>query len=226
MTSSSQPLPLGALDPWSTQGEYNSHLFVINQAISKIQTATLVRIEACSNDGGLSPIGQVDVLPLVGQVDGFGRITPHVTLYGLPYLRVAAGSSGIILDPQVGDIGVAVFASRDISSIKATHKPGGPGSGSRYDYSDGIYLSTVLSASAPTQYIQFNEDGITAVSPQAVTVTAPSIVMGASGSTPQTLMTDAFFTWFTTDILPMLQAVGYRGPAPPTNSVTTSVKGS
>lgn len=218
MTSSSQPIALGQLNPWSTQGDYNIFSFAIQAAISKLQTATLVRIESCSNSGELSPIGTVDVTPLVGQVDGFGQITPHVTIFGLPYLRLSSGTSGIICDPVAGDVGVAVFASRDISSIKVTQKQGGPGSGRSYDFSDGLYLSTVLSASAPSQYIQFNSDGIA--------VTAPSIVMGAQGSTPQTLMTDAFYTWFTTDILPMLRVLGYRGPGAPADSVTTSVKGS
>lgn len=129
------------------------------------------------------------------------------------------------MDPHVGDVGVIVTASRDISSVKATGgTQSNPGSGRRFSLSDGIYLGTVISATAPTQYVQFNSDGIAAVSPTAVKVTAPSIQLGASGGTPQTLMTHGFYEWYVTNIEPFLIGFGYSGPAPPANSVTTVVE--
>jgi hypothetical protein len=222
----SSQVALGALTPSSSFGEFNNLSFLIQQALNKIQTATLVQVEACSNDGELSPIGTVDVLPLVNQVDGNGNATPHVTIYGIPYLRLQGGPSGIICDPVAGDIGVALFASRDISRVVRTQEQGNPGSGRRYSFADGIYLSTVLSAAAPTQYLQFDSDGITVLSPQAVTLTAPSIQMGAPGSTPQTLMTDAFLSYFTSTVLPALAAHGITVSEPPTNSITANVKAS
>jgi hypothetical protein len=99
----SQPLSLGFIDPWSTEGDYNVQMFAIQAAISKLQTATVVRVERCSNSGGLSPIGTVDVTPLVAQVDGFGRLTPHGTVFGLPYLRLSSGpvASSAIQSPAI-----------------------------------------------------------------------------------------------------------------------------
>ena len=38
----SQALALGQLTPWSTEGDYNVQYFAIQQAISKLQTATAV----------------------------------------------------------------------------------------------------------------------------------------------------------------------------------------
>jgi hypothetical protein len=216
---------LGTINPWSTQGGFNNISFVIQQAISKLQTATLVEILSCTNDGGVSPFGFVDVQPMVSQVDGASNLIPLPIIYGLPYARLQGGSSAIILDPQIGDIGVAVFASRDLSKVKATQSQAGPGSGRQFDLADGMYLGGLLNA-APTQYLQFNSSGVTVVSPNNVTVTAPTIKMGASGSTPQTLMTDAFLSYFTSTVLPALAAHGITIAAPPANSVTTAVEAS
>lgn len=175
---STSGLSLGSLTPWSTWGEYNKIAFAVQQALSKMQTGTLVRIEACTNDGDLSPVGFVDVTPLVNQIDGSqpANPTPHVTIYGLPYLRMQGGSNAVILDPQPGDIGVAVFASRDISKVKSTKAQANPGSYRQYDFADGMYLGGMLNA-APTQYIRFGSDGVTIVSPTAITLQAPTITL-------------------------------------------------
>jgi hypothetical protein len=146
-----------------------------------MQTGTLVRIEACTNAGDLSPVGFVDVTPLVNQIDGSqpANPTPHVTIYGLPYLRMQGGTSAVILDPQKGDIGVAVFASRDISKVKSTKAQANPGSYRQYDFSDGMYLGGMLNG-VPLQYIRFGSDGISIVAPDTITLTAPNIVINAS----------------------------------------------
>jgi phage baseplate assembly protein gpV len=179
--ASQSPVSLGALTPSSTWGEYNNIAFAIQQAISKMQTATLVRIEACTNAGDLSPVGFVDVTPLVNQIDGSvpANPTPHVTIYGLPYLRLQGGNSAVIIDPQPGDIGVAVFASRDISKVKSTKAQSNPGSYRQYDFADGLYLGGMLNA-VPTQYIRFGSAGISIVAPETITLTAPNIVINAA----------------------------------------------
>lgn len=216
-------LPLGALTPWSTQGDYNVQLFAILQAISKLQTATVVRVESCTNDGDVSPFGLVDVTPLVGQVDGSGNVTPHVTLHGLPYLRLQGGASAVICDPQPGDLGIAVFASRDISTVKATQDASPPGSGRTYDFADGMYLGGILNT-APTQYIQFNEDGITVAAPSGtIILRADSIQAGVS---PVPVVSQPFFAWFEANILPFLSGLGYLGPLPPVNSITETFEAS
>jgi hypothetical protein len=170
----SQSLPNGFLTPWSTWGRYNNIAFAIQQAITKMQTATLVQVESCTNAGDLSPVGMVDIVPLVNQVDSAGNPVPHITIYNVPYLRIQGGSNAVIIDPQPGDIGIAVFASRDISKVKATLAQANPGSARQYDFSDALYLGGLLNG-APQQYIQFNSDGITVNSPTAITIKAPTI---------------------------------------------------
>ena len=157
-SSDKAQIPDGALLPSSTWGEFNNMAFMVQQALGKMQTATLVRIESCTNSGGMSPVGYVDVTPLVNQLDGQGNPTPHVTIYNVPYFRLQGGANGIIIDPQKGDIGVAVFASRDISQVKATRKQGNPGSHRQYSFADGMYLGGMLNG-APTRYIRFDSDG-------------------------------------------------------------------
>jgi len=172
------PLPTntlyGMLNPATNWGEYNGIYFAIKQAIVKMQTATIVQVLACSNDGGVSPFGTVDVQPMVNQIDGNNppNSVAMPPLYGLPYLRIQGGSNAIIIDPQVGDLGIAVFASRDISNVQANQAQSNPGSWRTYDLGDGMYLGGLLNQ-MPLQYIQFNDNGISIVSPTAVTINAP-----------------------------------------------------
>jgi hypothetical protein len=166
----------GQLKPSDTWGQFNNISFLVRQAMVKMQTATLVKIISCTNSGGLSPVGFVDVQPLVNQIDGANppNSTPHSTVYGLPYQRMQGGSNAVIMDPQPGDIGLAVFASRDISKVKSTQAQANPGSYRSYDFADGMYVGGLLNGT-PTQYILFALDGITIVSPTAITLQAPVI---------------------------------------------------
>ena len=91
----------------------------------------------------------------------------------------------MILDPQVGDIGVCVFASRDISAVKAAPQAaadnaasgrGGanPGSARTFNFADGLYLGGVLNG-VPEQFVQFHAAGIRVFSPTKITLEAPLI---------------------------------------------------
>ncbi len=173
MSSNGIPNPL---PPNATWGQFNNIGFAILQLIGKIQTATLVRVESCTNSGDLSPVGMVDITPLVNQLDGQGNPVPHVTIYNVPYLRLQGGTDAIILDPKPGDLGLAVFGSRDLSKVKSTKAQANPGSFRQYDFSDALYVGGMLNGT-PEQYIQFASDGIKIVSPATITLQAPNIVL-------------------------------------------------
>lgn len=188
--------PNGLMPLQAALGEFDRIAFMVQQALAKMQTATLVRIESCTNAGGLSPVGYVDVTPMVNQLDGQGNPTPHVTIYNVPYFRLQGGANGVIIDPQKGDIGVAVFASRDISQVKSTKKQGNPGSRRQFSFSDGMYLGGMLNGT-PTQYVQFSAAGIKIHSPTAVILEAPDIQLQAqtveiNASTSTTVTTPTF----------------------------------
>lgn len=217
-SSDANGIPSGQLKAASTWGEFNNIAFMVQQALGKMQTATLVRIEACTNAGGVSPVGYVDVTPLVNQLDGQGNPTPHVTIYNVPYFRLQGGANGIIMDPQKGDIGVAVFASRDISQVKTTRKQGNPGSHRQYSFADGMYLGGMLNG-APTQYVQFSAAGIKIHSPTAIILDAPDIQLNAASveinATASTTVTTPTFTVNGATVLngPLSQGQGDAGGA-------------
>lgn len=183
----------GQWDPRNYASEFQMLTFVISQWLQDICTATLVQVVSCSNDGAVTAVGTVTVQPLVNQMTGNRTAVPHGELYGLPYLRIQGGANAVIIDPQVGDIGIAVFASRDISSVKATKAQANPGSLRQYDWSDGLYLGGLLNG-VPMQYFQFTSEGITVVSPTAITLQAPQVTIDASSqvtmTTPLVAMSD------------------------------------
>lgn len=172
----------GAADATSGGHPYNETLFLIHQVLAEISTAKLVRVQAVTNAGDVSPVGFVDVLPLVNQLDGERNAVPHGIVHNIPYFRLQGGANGVILDPQEGDIGLCVFADRDISAVKAAKAVANPGSMRRFDMADGLYIGGYLNG-VPQQYIQFNSSGISVVSPNNVTVNAGgNVTVNATGT--------------------------------------------
>lgn len=158
--------------------EYNAIAFVFRMLLGNAATATLVQVKAVHPPQGVAQnTGTVDVLPLVNQMDSSGVATPHEVIYGLPYFRLQGGSNAVIVDPAVNDIGMAAFASRDISSVKSTRGQANPGSRRRFDYADGMYFGGLLNGT-PVQYVEFlpNNGGISIVDGFK-----NSIVMNAAG---------------------------------------------
>ncbi len=153
-------------------GEWNRLQFAIRSVIAGLATTTLVQVRAVRADGdGFA----VDVQPMVAQVDGAGNAVAHGTIHNMPVWRVQGGTSALIVKPVVGDIGLAVFASTDISGVKRAKAPTTPGSARRFDWADGIYLGGVLGPTA-TQFVKMDETGVTIKSPTKVTIDAPEIV--------------------------------------------------
>lgn len=161
------------------QDGYGSMLFLIQQVLAKVRTATIVKVLAVTNDGGVTPVGKVDVQPLVQQVDGIGTLTDLQPVYGVPYMRIQGGENAVIIDPQVGDLGIALFGDRDLSVVTATKAKGAPGSARKHHLSDAMYLGGLLNGT-PVQFVQFNATGITVKSPTKVTIEAPNIDANAS----------------------------------------------
>lgn len=179
-----QPYPdnsgyLGARDLGDEASDLTAHSFLISQILAKIPGATLVLVRGVTNSGGVSPVGFVDVVPMVNQIDGAGNATPHGVVYGLPYVRIQGGANAVILDPQAGDIGIAIFASRDLSTVKRTRAISNPGSRRRNSMSDGLYIGGCLNG-IPTQFIQFSASGIAMTSPTAILLSAPVVGIDAS----------------------------------------------
>lgn len=162
-------------------GEFNRLRFLVSQMIADVNCATLVSVVSCTNSGGLSPVGRVNVLPLVNQIDANGSPVPHGTVFGIPYLRIQGGANAVIIDPEPGDIGIAVFCDQDVSTVKATKAAANPGSYRRHNYGDGMYLGGVLNGT-PSQYVRFSAESIEMVSPTKIVLTAPDVQINASNA--------------------------------------------
>jgi hypothetical protein len=162
--------------------EFNIQQFLMKQAIGKMNTATLVKVEAVHVPAGVSPVGFVDVTPLVNQLDGSNQAVPHTTVYGLPYARIQGGKNAVIVDPQVDDIGICVFAQADISTVKASKAAGNPGSKRRFDMADGMYIGGALNV-APERYVKIDDTGITIEGVATVTIHGNNTTINATSAT-------------------------------------------
>lgn len=169
----------------SPTSNYNSLRQAIDMAAAAKMTCTIVKVTKVTTKGEVKPIGRVNVQPLVKMVDGIGQTEDHVSVFNLPYIRIAGGSKAVIMDPKEGDIGIVVVADRDISGVKQSKKASPPGSARQSNFADGIYITTVL-ADAPTSYIRFADDGKIIASPDngttVLTLEAGKITADANGT--------------------------------------------
>lgn len=168
----------GIQDPEDGGSDFNAYAAIFKSLLSRVATATIVQVKKVTNNGGVAKVGFVDIQPMINQVDGDGNAVPHGVIYGCPYQRMQGGANAVILDPVVGDIGIAIFASRDIAAVIANRKPSNPGSHGRFRMSDALYIGGILNG-VPTQWVRFSADGIDLTSPTAITMNAPRIAMTA-----------------------------------------------
>ena len=159
----------GTLTELVGRGEFNQLSFVVQQIMNKANHATLVQVVGVA-PGNVGPVGTVNVTPLVNMVDGQGNAIPHGIIYTLPYLRLQGGQNAIIIDPQVNDIGLCVFADQDISTVKATLAAAIPATHRRNDWADGLYIGGMLNGT-PNQYLEFSSTGINVVTPGDLVMT-------------------------------------------------------
>lgn len=151
--------------------------FMIRQRLARMSTLRQVKVVAVhlpkddKPDGGthgqVEKSGTLDVQPLVSMTDGAGKSTPHGVIYGIPYHRHQGGKNATILDPVVGDVGLAMVSDRDISALVSQYakkgkieKEANPGSHRRFDLSDSVYLGG-WGNEKPEQYRSYTDDSFT-----------------------------------------------------------------
>lgn len=164
----------------------------------------------------------------------------------IPMVKLAvfgAGGFSITFPVSVGDECLLLFQDM---CLDAAWQNGGYANPQldkrRHDLSDAICIP--LSWTQPSALDNYSgdslqirsEDGqtvidiidgqITIMAGTKVQILSPAISMGPSGGTPTALCTAAFYNWVLTDLYPWAVGLGYAGPAPPTTSITTDVKGS
>ena len=139
----------------TSASEYNAQDFQIWQQLMRINTAEPVKVQSVD-----TAARTVDVVPLVNIVGGGGDAIVQSEIFELPYLRIQGGKNAVIIDPQPGDVGLAVYAMRDVEAVKAA--PGqavNPASARSYDKGDGFYLGGFLNA-APERFLRITDEGV------------------------------------------------------------------
>lgn len=158
----------------ANNSEYNAISFLVQQAIrEQVNTCIVCKVVARSG-------AYVDVLPLVTQISGKGEAVQPTTLYKLPYMRYHAGIAAVILDPVPGDIGLAVFASKDCSNVKTgTNTPQQPGSFRGNTMANGFYIGGFLNKT-PSTFVELKQSGeIVITAPGGLTVNGDIFVNGS-----------------------------------------------
>lgn len=162
----------GEANVYSGNSEFNALSFLINQILGRVYTATLVQVQAVTLQSDTEPMGYVDARLLVQQLDGWGNAISNATIHHIPYFRLQAGACAVVIDPVVGDIGVCLFADRDISAVKTSKAEAPPGSRRRFDMADGLYIGAFL-GNLPTDYVKVSPAGIKIKSGVKVEIEAP-----------------------------------------------------
>ena len=167
----------------SGASEYNAISFMVENMIKgMVNTAIPVRVDSCTRPGPGGAAGYVSATPLVQQRGADGKSLQPVSLPQLPFYRVQAGTAAVVLDPQPGDIGLAICSQQDSSNVQAgTSGPVQAGSFRCFDLSDSFYVGGFLNQ-APTTYIHLDpEKGeITIKSPTKITLESQTIELKGS----------------------------------------------
>jgi hypothetical protein len=191
----------GQWDPRNYASDFQMLSFLIAQMIGKLVTIVPVQVIAVTRAGSLAGGAYVNVQPMLNQLTGDATAVPHGIICGMPAWRMQGGGNAVILDPVVNDIGLALFSYRPASSLVAADvatpgsvpgsQPVNPASAAQLDWSSGFYLGGWI-CGAIVQYLIMNASGITAVSPTAITLQAPTVTITASGQLAVNTPTAAF----------------------------------
>lgn len=165
----------GVADEDVDSSDLNRMEFLIKVLQRDMSTAIPVIITAVQA-GDTNAAGYVDARPLVAQIDAWGNSLPMAAIHHLPYFRLQSGRAAVVLDPVVGDIGLAVFAQSDCSNVKqGANQTVQPGSWRRFDQADGFYVGGFLNKSVDT-FVRLAQDGsVTIRAPGSVTIDAPTV---------------------------------------------------
>lgn len=159
-----------------------THFAALNAVMASLlatrRTVVLVQVVAVEG-AGLNPVGFVDVQPLVHQQNATGQVSPHGVVYQVPYFRLQGGARAVVLDPVVGDMGLALIADRDSTNAKTARGPAAPGSFRQHNMADALYLGGFLNTT-PQDYVWLHEGGITLHTAGSVQINANTITLNGN----------------------------------------------
>ena len=154
--------------------------FLIRSVVcGMVNTAIPVRVDSITRPAQTRGAGYLSATPLVKMRSAAGEALEPVSIPRLRWFRLQHGTAAIICDPKPGDIGLAVFAQQDVSTLNGGNQPVQPGSFRHYDMSDGFYLGGFW-GQVPTTYIRIEDSGdVTITAPNTVTINTAQATVNA-----------------------------------------------
>ncbi|CAI3931890.1 Gp138 family membrane-puncturing spike protein [Commensalibacter papalotli (ex Botero et al. 2024)] len=139
------------MNPNKGNSSLNTLVGIIDNALSSVSTAMPVTVIQVYDNH------TVDVAPMIDMLDNEGNAVEHAPISGIPYARLQGGEYGLIIKPKVGDKGLVVFASRDISDVVQSKGKAKPASLRKHSMSDGMYIASLL-YEEPKTYMEITKD--------------------------------------------------------------------
>lgn len=154
-----------------------------------------------------------------------------VPIIKVPVVMPRGGGYAVTLPLKKGDEGLLVFCDTCFDLWWARGASAGPQQQlevHRHDVHDcgfqpGMWSQPNVLSKYSTSSIQVRtEAGDTVID---LTTGAVRVYGSSDPTKAQKLVTNDFYTWYTTNLLPFLQSKGYAGPDPPITSVTSVLEG-
>ena len=167
--------------------EYDKVISQFNSLITNINTAIPCKVVAIEKQEqrGVNIVGFVDIQLMIEQTNGQKKGNETAIICNVPYVRIQGGTNAVIIDPEINDLGVAIFASRDITNFKEARRQTPPATWRKFSISDAIYIGGIRNQK-PVQYIHFRNDGIEIYSPKRVHITTPTVLIDSDNTTINT----------------------------------------
>lgn len=164
------------IDSFTGTSELNALMFLIDSRIrNTISTAIPVRVDKIERPADGGGAAYLSATPLICQRDAEGNALPSVSIPKLRWFRLQHGTAAIICDPKPGDVGLAIFAQQDVSTLTGGNTPVQPGSFRCFDMSDGFYIGGFW-GQTPTTFIRIEDSGdITITAPTSKTTNSPTV---------------------------------------------------
>lgn len=171
------------INDFTAGSEYNILHFIISSIIKgMVNTAIPVRVDNIERPAEGSGAGYLSATPLIRMRSASGEALDTVSIPKLRWFRLQHGTAAIIVDPKPGDVGLAIFAQQDVSTLNGGNQPMQAGSFRSYDMSDGFYVGGFW-GQKPTTFIRVEDTGdVTITAPNTVTVNCTTATVNASGS--------------------------------------------
>ena len=137
----------GSQDADTNLSEFQALEFFIDNKILEINTVKMCQVTKVNDDGTLN------VKALVLSLDGKKEPIPSVEWKNYPILRQQGGTSGFVIQYNVGDIVLVGFCDRDPQAVVRSKKEAAPSTFAPFPLSGGIVLGAVL-FNAPEVYVK------------------------------------------------------------------------